>query len=120
MGSKNTALPSPFPIFSAMGRVLSSWPAHGEKKGAKVKGIGALHVLCAQDSVFRIATSPMHIVIVFFSGGLLPQPTPPDLCALHYICTCLFALLIWVPDCCGCLLDKKDDWILHMFAVTQS
>ena len=91
------------------------------RKGEKVKGIGALHVLCAQDSVFRIATSPIHIVIVFFLGvggwwggvgwgwmgvgGLLPQP--PDLCDLQYMCTCSFDLLIWVPGCCVCQLDKK-------------
>ena len=60
-----------------------------------MKGIGALNVLCAQDSVFRIATYPIHLVILFFLGwvgggdggvgwmdgggvgGLLPQPTRP-------------------------------------------
>ena len=78
------------------------------KKGAKVKGIGALHVLCAQDSVFRIATSLIHSVIVFFLGwvgggvgvgwgwmgvgGLLPQPPPPQ---TYVICnTCAIAPLI--------------------------
>ena len=33
-----------------------------------MKGIGALNVLCAQDSVFRIATYPIHLVILFFLG----------------------------------------------------
>ena len=54
-----------------MGRLLSSWPAHGEKMG-KGEGDGALYVLFAQDSLFRIGTPPMLIVCVLYSGGLLP------------------------------------------------
>ena len=40
VGNTNTApSPSPFPFFSPMGRLLSSWPAHGEKRG-RGKGMG--------------------------------------------------------------------------------
>ena len=52
--------PSPFPLFSPMGRLLSSWPAHGEKKG-KGEGDGALYFLFAQDSLSGLGT-------VFFCG----------------------------------------------------
>ena len=58
VGSHNTApSPSPFPLFSPMGRLLSSWPAHGEKRG-KGEGDGALDFLFAQDSLFRLVQHP--------------------------------------------------------------
>merc|ERR1712197_54048 len=47
----------PFPFFSPMGRLLSSWPAHGEKRG-KGEGDGALVFLFAQNSFIRIAPHP--------------------------------------------------------------
>ena len=44
------------------------------RKKEEGEGDGALHVLCAQNSLFRIATPPVLIVLVIFSGGgLLPQ-----------------------------------------------
>ena len=58
VGNHNTApSPSPFPLFSPMGRLLSSWPAHGEKRG-KGEGDGALDFLFAQDSLFRLVQHP--------------------------------------------------------------
>merc|ERR1711946_44371 len=65
VGSNNHCpIPFPLPLFSPMGRLLSSWPAHGEKRG---RGEGMGHwfsvctglfiwvghclCLCAQDSL---------------------------------------------------------------------
>merc|ERR1711911_261619 len=36
---KHCPIPFPLPLFSPMGRLLSSWPAHGEKRG-RGKGMG--------------------------------------------------------------------------------
>merc|ERR1711946_28781 len=52
-------IPSPFPPFSPMGRLLSSWPAHGEKRG-RGEGMGTVF-LCAHDSLSGLGT-------VFFCG----------------------------------------------------
>ena len=51
-------------------------------------------------------------------GGLLPHPQ--DLCDLQYMCNCIFDLLIWVPGCCVCQLDKKMTGFCTFFVVTQS
>ena len=44
---KHCPIPFPLPLFSPMGRLLSSWPAHGEKRG-KGEGDGALVSVCTE------------------------------------------------------------------------
>ena len=94
VGSKNTApSPSPSPFFSPRGRLLSSWPAHGEKKG-KGEGDGALYVLFAQASLFRIDTPPMLSVCVLYSGGCCPQAF--GLCRTPELTYCLGNMGAWL------------------------
>merc|ERR1711986_6251 len=79
VGSKKQCpIPFPLPLFSPMGRLLSCWPAHGEKRG-RGKGMGHWMFLFAQNSLFRIATPPMFSVLVIY----------------------------WVPDSCVYQIDKK-------------
>ena len=49
-----------------MGRLLSSWPAHGEKRG-KGEGDVALYVMFAQNSFFRTAT---YTLCLFWGLGV--------------------------------------------------
>merc|ERR1712026_342933 len=88
-----------------MGRLLTSWPAHGEKKGGRGMGMG--QCMCCVHRTLCLG---------------LPHPSPsahcacnllwgwaaaPDLCALQDMCTCLFGLLILVPGCSVYQADKK-------------
>ena len=75
---KQCPIPFPLPLFSPMGRLLSCWPAHGEKRG-RGKGMGHWMFLFAQNSLFRIATPPMFSVLVIY----------------------------WVSDSCVYQIDKK-------------
>ena len=60
--------PSPFLTHvQAAEQLACTWWEKG-----KGEGDGALYVLFAQDSLFRIGTPPMLIVCVLYSGGLLP------------------------------------------------
>ena len=95
-----TALPhplSPSPFFSSMGRLLSSWPAHGEKRG-KGEGDGALDFLFAQDSLFRLVQHPTT-----FHSPHYPHTH------LHH----------QQPTKCGdWVFCKNNAWMLHIFLLS--
>ena len=74
------------------------------RKGEGGRGWGIVF-LFAQNSLFRIVTYQMLIVFAIYSWGAAAPP--PDLWALNVMCTCLFSLLIWVPDCCAYQIDKQ-------------
>ena len=103
VGSHNTApSPSPFPLFSPMGRLLSSWPAHGEKRG-KGEGDGALVVLCAQNSFLRVAPHPNAFLFPFSNSAAQTVVTGFSDKTMAGFCTFfqLTLTLVWAPHCVG-------------------
>merc|ERR1712095_178083 len=98
VGSHNTApSPSPFPFFSPMGRLLSSWPAHGEKRG-KGEGDGALF-LFAQNSLLRLFPHPNAFLSFFLSFFLRER---------LFLGGCCFCMCLPVCLCLSLSLSERE------------
>ena len=63
--------PSPhtFPRLSPMGRLLSSWPAHGGKRGKGKRGLGHCMFWLHRTLCLGLPHPKLLMVLVIFSGG---------------------------------------------------